>query len=74
MSPVMGTERTKRGALSGGVYGGGGEGIDAVARLLNMHTATHASQDCDCICAPIVGLLTFHTCCVSSEPLSRREC
>lgn len=40
----MGTERTKRAALSGGgVYGGGGEGIDAIAWLIDLHTATRAS-------------------------------
>lgn len=50
MSPVMGIERINRAALSGGgVYGGGGEGIDAIAWLLIVHTATRANQDCDCV-------------------------
>jgi hypothetical protein len=38
MRAVIGTDCIMWGALSGGgVYGGGGEGIDAIAWLLNLH-------------------------------------
>lgn len=46
----MSTDRIGRVVLSGGgVYGGGGEGIDATAWLLNMQTKARAGQECDCV-------------------------
>jgi len=46
----MKSDRIGRVVLSGGgVYGGGGEGIDATAWLLNMHTKARADQDRGCV-------------------------
>lgn len=62
--PVGGTDRIKREALSGGgVYGGGGEGIDA--RIW--------SSKCACRHVSAKSPLTFHTSHVSRESPRGRE-
>jgi len=46
MNPMVCDDRIKRVALSGGgVYGGGGDGIDAIFRSQNLHKRRYTGHD-----------------------------
>ena len=74
MNPMVCDDRIKRAALSGGgVYGGGGDGIDAIFGHKTCTKGDTLATMEIVICVLQKMLLTFHSGCFSGNPLSWRE-